>query len=98
MRKTIPVFVGLDVHKETSSVAYAAGGSVELVHAWTTDPGTRMIGSSAPGQKTNSPELARSAASSAGRSKSYGSSVSRSARRVTWSYAAMMSDTKLSWV
>ena len=29
MPKTTPVFVGLDVHKETISVAYAAGGSAE---------------------------------------------------------------------
>ena len=29
MPKTTPVFVGLDVHKETISVAYAAGGTAE---------------------------------------------------------------------
>ena len=30
MQKTTPLFVGLDVHKETNSVAYAAGGTAEL--------------------------------------------------------------------
>ena len=32
MEKTTPVFVGLDVHKETISVAYAAGGVSEPPH------------------------------------------------------------------
>jgi len=32
MRKPTPLFVGLDVHKETISVAHAAGGTVEPPH------------------------------------------------------------------
>ena len=32
MQKTTPLFVGLDVHKETISVAYAAGGASEAPH------------------------------------------------------------------
>ena len=32
MQKPTPVFVGLDVHKETISVAYAAGGTTAAPH------------------------------------------------------------------
>ena len=43
MPKTTPVFVGLDVHKATISVAYAAGGTAEprssrLVFAYEAGP------------------------------------------------------------